>query len=344
MKTQYQNRNTFTLSLLFFTLLNFYGCKTDPSKPEPAPPDPNNPVLNLATVSTGVVKSITSESAQVDLDIIDNGGSTVTESGVCWSRSNANPTLETAHKSVDGKPTGSSTATLTDLNPLDRYFARAYATNSKGTAYGEVKQFQTEMGSVTDISGNTYHTITIGKQVWMKENLKTVLFRNGQEIPLKEDNGIWRSILFPAYCWYNNEETNKDLYGALYNWYTVNSPNQLAPEGWRVPSQADFEELKTFAGLGVGGKLKSINLWEIPNTDATNQFGFSANPAGTRDAFSGSFAYLYKNAEFWTTSKRNDEPILFTLYHNSNSFVWTSTDRLKKGASVRCLREIPAKD
>jgi uncharacterized protein (TIGR02145 family) len=245
---------------------------------------------------------------------------------------------------VDGKPTGSSTATLTDLNPLDRYFVRAYATNSKGTAYGDVKQLKTEMGTVTDISGNTYHTITIGKQVWMKENLKTVLFRNGQAIPLKENWEIWRDTSFPAYCWYNNEETNKDLYGALYNWYAINSPNQLAPEGWRVPSQADFEELKTFAGLGSGGKLKSINLWEIPNTGATNQFGFSSNPAGSRDAFSGSFAYLYSQTNFWTTTKKNDEQILYSLYHDSDSFGPYSTDRLNKGASVRCLREIPAKD
>ncbi len=343
MKTQYQNRNTFTLSLLLCMLFYFNACKKDPSKLEPPPAEPNNPVLNLATVSTGVIKTITSESAQIDLEIIDNGGTPIAESGVCWSRSNANPTLETAHKSVDGKPTGSSTATLTDLNPLDRYFVRAYATNSKGTAYGDVKQFKTEMGTVTDISGNTYHTITIGKQVWMKENLKTTTYRNGGGVPHHTINSNWSSLASPAYCWYNNEETNKDLYGALYNWYAVSSPDQLAPEGWRVPSQADFEELRTFAGVGGGGKLKSISLWNMPNTGATNQFGFTANPAGMRD-FSGTFAYLHELTHFWTTTKTNNEPVYFDLQANNDGFGSGGTSKLNMGLSVRCLREIPAKD
>jgi len=77
--------------------------------------------------------------------------------------------------------------------------------------------------SVTDIDGNTYSIIRIRNQIWMAENLKTTRFNDGTVIPLVENSNEWRLTSQPAYCWYNNDEkTNKNLYGALYNWFAVN--------------------------------------------------------------------------------------------------------------------------
>src|SRR5664279_2133742 len=84
---------------------------------------------------------------------------------------------------------------------------------------------------VTDIDGNVYTTVTIGTQVWMVENLKTTKYNDGTSIPNITDGAAWESLTTPGYCFYNNEAANKTTYGALYNWYTVNS-SKLAPTGW----------------------------------------------------------------------------------------------------------------
>ena len=83
--------------------------------------------------------------------------------------------------------------------------------------------------TATDIDGNVYHTVTIGTQVWMVENLKTTRYNDGSPIPLVTDSSYWSNLTTPGYCWYNNDTTNKNTYGALYNWYTVNT-GKLAPQ------------------------------------------------------------------------------------------------------------------
>jgi len=91
----------------------------------------------------------------------------------------------------------------------------------------------TNMGTVTDIDGNVYHTVLIGNYRWMAENLRTTSYNNGVEIPCITDSIVWRSLIIGAYCWYQNNEVNGVTYGALYNWYAVNT-DRLCPDGWRV--------------------------------------------------------------------------------------------------------------
>ncbi len=94
----------------------------------------------------------------------------------------------------------------------------------------EIQELYYEDGyaTVTDIDGNAYNTVTIGNQVWMAENLKTTTYNDGTPIPLVIDGATWGALTTPAYCWYNNDEaTNKELYGALYNWYTVNTGKRI---------------------------------------------------------------------------------------------------------------------
>ena len=91
-------------------------------------------------------------------------------------------------------------------------------------------------GTVTDLDGNIYSTITIGNQIWLASNLKTTKFKDGTTIPLITGNTAWINLISPGYCWYNNDATTyKSTYGALYNWYSVNS-GRLCPTGWHVPS------------------------------------------------------------------------------------------------------------
>ncbi|MDD4729737.1 MAG: FISUMP domain-containing protein, partial [Dysgonamonadaceae bacterium] len=99
--------------------------------------------------------------------------------------------------------------------------------------------------TVTDIDDNVYHTVTIGTQVWMVENLKTTKYNDGTSIPLVSDGTAWSNLATPGYCFYNNDAANKSTYGALYNWFTVNT-NKLAPTGWHVPTDAESTTLENY--------------------------------------------------------------------------------------------------
>ena len=146
------------------------------------------------------------------------------------------------------------------------------------------------------MDGNTYNTIMIGTQTWMKENLKTTTFNDGTSIPLETDATKWAALTSSGYCYYNNDEaTYKDTYGVLYNWYTVNT-GKLCPSGWHIPIEADWTNLTTFLGgeNGAGGKLKESGTshWINPNSGATNETKFTALPGGERVSVNGSFIYL----------------------------------------------------
>jgi len=98
--------------------------------------------------------------------------------------------------------------------------------------------------SVTDIDGNVYHTVKIGTQVWMAENLKTTKYNDASSIPNLTDNAGWVGLTSGAYCWYNNDAiTNKNIYGALYNWYAVNT-GKLCPGGWHIPAISEWETME----------------------------------------------------------------------------------------------------
>jgi uncharacterized protein (TIGR02145 family) len=156
--------------------------------------------------------------------------------------------------------------------------------------------------TVTDIDGNIYNTVQIGDQCWMKENLKTIHYRNGTPIEYPgSDNSAWQSNTSGAYAWYQNNISWKENYGALYNWYAVNNTNGLCPEGWHVPGDAEWNNLILYLdpdadpnAIGsqsdiAGGKLKSMRTapeahprWNSPNTGASNESNWTGFPGGYR--------------------------------------------------------------
>jgi len=212
---------------------------------------------------------------------------------------------------------------------------------------------------VTDIDGNTYQTVKIGNQVWMAKNLKVTHYRNGDPIEHLTDNSTWAglSTFTGAYCAYSNEESNAEKYGYLYNRWALTDIRHIAPEGWHVPTDDDWNELEMYLGMSQiqadstgwrgtdeGGKLKETgtNHWNSPNTGATNESGFTARPGGYRDYNNGNFSSLGISVHFWSVTQSDVHPVRLTWYRSldySKSEVKRSFTENNSGFSVRLIRD-----
>ena len=196
--------------------------------------------------------------------------------------------------------------------------------------------------TVTDADDNKYPVITIGKQIWMAENLKTTKFNDGKAIPLVTDDKAWKELETPAYCWFNNDIANKEVFGALYNWYTVNT-KKLCPKGWHVPSRTEWSDMIIILGDEnlAGAKLKETGTdhWKNSIIISTNEFGFTAIPVGTR-LMEGNFPdFGSKIAVWWTATENNQMTAWNRGLFYSSSKVYAGFENKKNGFSVRCIRD-----
>jgi len=191
-----------------------------------------------------------------------------------------------------------------------------------------IRREQGITGTVTDIDGNVYQTAKIGNQWWMAENLKVSHFQNVETIPDVIDNTI---------------------YGKLYNWPVVTDSRGIAPEGWHVPTDEDWQELEMYLGMSQsevnamdwrgtteGGKLKEVGTlhWKSPNTGATNETGFTALPGGHNSLAKTEFAY------FWSTTSINSELAWNRILgYNSSQISRDDSKKINK-FSVRCIKDL----
>ena len=206
---------------------------------------------------------------------------------------------------------------------------------------------------VSDVDGNVYTTVIIGDQEWMVENLKVTHYNNGDPISTALDNSQWNTTTEGAFAIYPYEEIdglNSDAevleaYGALYNWYAVDDTRGLCPVGWQVPAwEEDWNVLESFVYPESGGKLKSNRTypqphprWDDPNLGATDQFGFTALPAGARFE-EGTFSYAGQIA-FWWTSTEDDNPWYKNISYDQSGISHGINWGRNVGFSVRCIKE-----
>jgi len=189
-----------------------------------------------------------------------------------------------------------------------------------------------------DIDGNTYDTIRIGNQVWMKENLRTSRLNDGTPLALTPYSVEWGLLQKPGYCWYVNHEAFFSLnkYGALYNGYAVQT-GKLCPAGWHVPTNADWNELSAYIGWDAGGgKLREAGTenWAEPNQGATNETGFTALPGGYRDAYYKDYKSFRYTAYFWSSDNSGS----FSLSYGDSRVSGRPSRSVKDGVSVRCVK------
>lgn len=200
-------------------------------------------------------------------------------------------------------------------------------------------------GTLTDIEGNNYKTITIGTQTWMAENLRTTRYRNGDAIPEVTGNTAWIGLSTDAYCNYENsmDEIKIATMGRLYNWFAVTNSHNIAPEGWHVATDAEWSTLTGFLGneTNAGGKLKeAANAhWKSPNSGATNASGFTALPGGRREYDSGLFINDGYDGFWWTSSAYNPDYSWYRYLHYDVSAIYRANFHKQYGFSVRCVKD-----
>lgn len=291
----------------------------------------------LAGVTTAAPVATSTTTGTCGGTVTTDGGSEVTARGVCWSTV-ADPTTAN-NKTTNGSGTGSFSSAMTGLTANTTYHVRAYATNAVGTAYGTDRTFTTDPLTVVDNDGNTYNVIRVGTQVWMKENLKTTTFNDDASIALVPDATPWSNLITFGYCWYGNNVANKNIYGALYNWYAVTTA-KLCPTGWHVPTDDDCIALENFLGASAGGKLKETGTahWASPNTGATDAVDFKAIPGGLRSE-AGTFQFITNFGFWWTSSEYASHNEWYReLEYNSDNVVRYFKDD-NNGMSVRCIKD-----
>jgi uncharacterized protein (TIGR02145 family) len=319
-------------------------------------------------VFTTYVSLLSGNEAIIGLAMRDDIDYSCITQGVCWSKSPV-PTIndwkmeeESSYKRTPFHITGLELSTT--------YYLRTFATNSDGIDYGNERSFTTPAtvglvifnpdltyGSATDIDGNVYKTINIGTQTWMAENLKTTRYNDGSEIPYVTDNSEWVALKTGAYRWYENDAENyKNLYGALYNWYTVKT-GKLCPVGWHVPGDDEWKQLEIALGMteeeadswggedygdigrgtDQGNKMKAISgwtSWEGVNGNGNNSSGFSALPGGDTDWY-GWYEIAGQCTSWWTSTQEGSGRVV----DSGSGTVGRSIFYAHCGFSVRCLKD-----
>ena len=347
------------IAIFFFITVD---CKKD-NEYNPSTNEQESVAINIATIKTSNITSITSNSAIAGGNITNIGGAKVTQSGIVWDITK-NPTIEQSKGiTKENKESGEFESKLLSLESNTTYYVRAYAINKGGTAYGDQELFSTLPAngtlSIVDSDGNSYTNVTIGTQIWLSENLKTTKLNNGTPIPNIKNGTEWRNLSTPGYClmdigYYGTmtESKYKKTFGLLYNWYAV-STGKLCPEGWHIPTDKDWHILINLLGGEniAGGKLKltgtfegNDGLWYSPNIQASNESGFSALPGGYRNTkvsdsggkFDSNFMEIGSRGMWWGSENlylfmRNDGS-------NANLFKIESSNK-GYGLSIRCIMD-----
>jgi uncharacterized protein (TIGR02145 family) len=194
-----------------------------------------------------------------------------------------------------------------------------------------------------DKDGNVYRTVVVNGKEWFAENLKTTKLNDGTPIANLQENEDWEDSELPAYAIYEDIEGYKEDFGLLYNGYAVQT-GKLCPNGWRVSTLEDWEDLVESIGEAPGSKLKTIgtDYWK-GNEDGEDLIGFGAKGGGYRFPFGDFHSFQFYGC-WWTHTifEDNKMAIPYVTYNNGTLDVGDNVwiDKPEYGVSVRCVRDV----
>ena len=239
---------------------------------------------------------------------------------------------------IETDPAGGSNYTITGTQEM---LSVPYALN--GITAAQANAIVSMQAQITALQSQvSMPTIQIGTQLWSQFNLDVAFYRNGDPIPQVTDAGEWAGLTIGAWCYYNNDSTQGTKYGKLYNWYAVNDARGLAPQGWHIPTDAEWTTLSdTLGGVSVaGGKMKEAGTlnWANPNTGGNNESGFAGLPGGYRNS-DGTFYDVGSRGSWWSATEINVASLawLRSLLYFLGSLNRGNVNKAL-GLSVRCLR------
>jgi uncharacterized protein (TIGR02145 family) len=315
--------------------------------------------IDAGTLSGTTLKSTVTGSSLTSVGTLAN--LTVTNPIVGSITGNAATATSATTATTAGNITATSNTTLTTLSNLTTvgtitsgvWSGTAVAVEKGGTGLtsaGNNGQVLTSTGSgtltwttpTTPTVAVFLPTIVIGTQQWMEKNLDVMTYRNGDVIPQVTDETVWAGLTTGAWCYYNNDPLNGAIYGKLYNWYAVNDPRGLAPQGWHIPTDAEWTTLSNLLGgeSVAGGKMKTTGTtrWAAPNTSATNESGFSGLPGGFR-SFNGAFGDVGDVGRWWSATEFYSALALARSLYCGFGYLGRANYGKESGFSVRCLRD-----
>jgi len=233
------------------------------------------------------------------------------------------------------------------LNPLSVGCTDPGAINYNPESYYDDGSCEYGDGTCTDYDGNVYETVEIGDQTWMVENLKVTHYNNGDDILTGLNDSEWSNLYDTetgAFAVYNDDPSNTETYGNLYNWYAVDDNRGVCPDGWHVPTDAEWTVLADYLSWTsfAGGALKSTGtienedgLWHSPNLGATNASGFTALPGGYR-SYSGGYYGMGYDGTFWSSTTSGSIDAWSRYLYYTDSDVYRYYDYKPSGYSIRC--------
>ncbi|GAB3421742.1 fibrobacter succinogenes major paralogous domain-containing protein [Niabella aquatica] len=336
------NKKLVIAPLLFFII---EGCSKDKPVDERTESADNDKI----EVKTIEVDQVASRFARISWSATSKDFSSsvsIPETGVCYGTNNA-PTVRDNHVSVNTENGGWFDTRLSGLTINTTYYVRAYAKYNNTIVYGDILSFKT-------LGVAQLESVTIGNQIWSKNNLDVTVFRNGESIPVAGGNNAndpanypWSMLNKASASYWQSNTTYLNIYGMLYNFYAVRDARGLAPEGWHIPTNAEWQTLISYLGgeSVAGGKLKETGFshWLSPNTGATNSSGFSALPGSMRSPNAEPpFPYSIGYDGIWWSAdtKQNDNylALAYSLFNQSSS-ITKHTAFFQTGASIRLIKD-----
>ena len=281
-------------------------------------------------------KNITNTSARLEATILSIGEGTLGQIGFCWSTAQ-NPTISANKVNGTWKDSINFSNTINSFTNNTKYYARAFAYNELGISYSN----QIEFNSLNK-QDSLLENVKIGAQIWQTKNLDVSKYKNGDSIRYARTRGEWMDAAEKqegAWCYYDHEPLNGEIYGKLYNWYAVNDKRGLAPKGYHIPTDAEWTILTDYLGgeQTSGFKMKSTTGWKN-NGNGNNISGFNGLPGGYCNN-GGYFNGITGDEYFWSSSESSTDDAWNRGLNSYSLRVDRNHGNKSDGLYVRCIKD-----